>query len=131
MKLKEIVGLEFNSSFENLINGSILDMSMKTASILKAVGKKVRAEQKNIEEMRLDICKQLADKDEAGEPIMLPDNRFKMTSEAETTLKKKLDELLEVEVELISQKIDYKDVEKLKLSVKDLIALDGIISDPV
>lgn len=131
MKLKDVINNDFNASFINLTKGSILDIPQRTALEIKKIAKKRNEELKNFEEMRLALCKELAEKDENKEPVLLPDNKFKITAENEVALKKKLDELLEVDVVIISQKIDFKDIAKLGLNVQDLIALDEIISDPV
>jgi len=129
MKLHVVISKEFGDSFANLLNGGILVLSAKTVMKIKKIDKKLKEQFKNYYDVRESYLKELSNKNENGEPI-IKDNAYDISKEHLILLNEKMKELLDVDFE-IGQKIDYKDIEKVGLSVKDLIILDDIVADPI
>lgn len=100
MKLKDII-LNYNQ----LTSSEIMDRRLP-ARLSYAAMKNLRwleGEARRYEEERVRLCRQLADKDEKGEPLLVENGEgrssYQLSGENRDTLSKQLEELLEMEVE--------------------------------
>lgn len=128
MKLETIISPIFAKAFGNLLGGETISLSPKTIFRLKKIHVKLRDEHRIFNEMKNDWAKELADKDEKGEAIII-DNAYKIPDDKMIILQEKVNDALKLEVD-IGAKIPFEDIEKVKLSVKDLIVLEDLILDP-
>jgi hypothetical protein len=129
MKLKDIIVGQFTQSMSKLLDGGILVLTPKIVFRLKKIDKKIKDEVLIFNEAREQYLKELSNKDDTGAPIIIKDN-YDLTVENQTILNEKINGLLDLDFDL-GPKIDFKDIEKINLTIKDLIALDGIIADPI
>ncbi len=129
MKLGKAFKPGFQQSFSVLLNGNISDLSITTILKLKKINKLIEEHATIIESVRKELCQLYAKKDAEGNPIILND-KYDLDKTSEDIIAKKLEEAEDIEID-IGPKIAFKEIEKLKISVANLIVLDDIISDPV
>lgn len=104
---------------------------------------KLAAEQNIFEQKRLSMCAELADKNEAGEPIMeknvvngVSSENYRLSEDAMKTLTENLKELQDVEIDVDIMTIKFEQLEKIDgdprydaLSPGELRALDFMIEE--
>lgn len=129
MKIGQIMQPQFSKSFSALLDGGVKDINPKIALQLKRIEKKLRAEQKNFQELQEAIAKEYCDKNENNEPIV-KDGIYIINPENTIIVNKKISEIMDTDMD-IGIKINFDDIKKVNLSIKDLIVLEDIINDPV
>jgi molybdopterin converting factor small subunit len=129
MQLGKANSKAFFDSFNKLLEGNIVNIPAKVSMKLKKIDKKLKEEFKNIEEIHKQLSKDLAEKDESGNAIII-ENNYILSDENKAIIVNKLNELMQVEVDL-GEKIPFASIEKVNLSVKDLINLDDVIDDVI
>ena len=123
MQLSTLLNQDFQSAF-NTLTGQ--QMPIKTAHTLKNISKKIQEQLNKYEEARKESLFRHGDKDSDGKPIILADDQVSITPENRELFAKELNLIWNSEVNVGSVKI--KDLGDVRLSVRELSNLDGIIT---
>ena len=101
---------------------------MKTAFLLKKLTAKISEEQRQYEELRLELLNRYGDKASDGSLVTDEKGMVKMTGDNGTGFVKAHRELLDVEIDFDYIKLDdIKNVDTM--SGEDLIVLEGLIQE--
>lgn len=124
MKLGQIVNPTFIATF-----GKIASACLPAEGLwkVKRIGKWLAEQQKNYDEVRMELCKRYADKDENGEPIM-ENNQFKGLEKNKEFLAE-MQKLLDTELE-IKVKFHMHEIENAEITGNDLMLLDELVFEP-
>jgi translation initiation factor 2 alpha subunit (eIF-2alpha) len=124
MKLARIISKDFQEALRKL-NGQALPA--KVAYKLKSISKTVDSENQKYEEVRIASLKKYGEKDENGEVKTREDGNVMLSKEGAEAFLNDLNELVNIEVELPTIRID--DLGDVKLTAEDLMNLEGLITD--
>lgn len=126
IKVALLLSDDFGLSLLNL--RKVKPESLAAAVKIKKIFKKVEEEVTLFREVQTEACKELADKDTEGNPVII-NNRYQLSKESNMKLAVKLQELANVEVD-----IDFIDISELGdltrltgLSAEDLTILEPIL----
>jgi len=124
MKLGQLINPQFQATFAKISNASLPAAGLWK---VKRMSKWVEEQFKHYEEVRMEICKRFADKDEAGEPVMV-DNKFQGLENKPEFLKE-IQGLHDTELD-VKIKFKLEEIEAAKLTGNDLITLDELVFEP-
>jgi hypothetical protein len=124
MKVAQLINENFLGSLEKL---RVQKLPLKASYQIAGISKKVREEFGRFEEARKNALEQLAEKDEAGNPIV-ENGSFKLDKEGLKELSRQLKEVVELEIDVQKIKLsDLGDLSKVELSAQDVEILEAII----
>lgn len=120
---KKIFDGSLISILENLKSKQVkVSVSVKMLPFLKTL----REKSKEFDEIRLDLCKSFAKKDEQGQPITI-EGSYAFDAEGQAQFNKSFSELLEQEIDFPDAPIDIKDIEHLELPISHVEVLSGFL----
>lgn len=124
MKLGVLSSQQFNVSFSKLMESK--DTPVRTRFKLRAVSKQVKEEQEKYEQIKNEIIKKYAKKDEDGNIIFIDNDKVTFEQEIIPSLNKEMADLHNIEVEMDSISVgDLGDAVE-ELSANDFTILEFI-----
>lgn len=122
MKLAKLLDDGFNKAMKRLNEQTL---PLKTAFLLKGLNKQMQEELIKYEETRKEALTKYGEKDSKGNLLVSENGQVTLNPETRDSFIKELNDLLSVEIQITP--ISIVDLGDAKLSVDDLIALDGFI----
>ena len=123
VKLGVLAQNDFQGALKKLMQS---ELPIRTAFKLKGLLNRVNEELKKHAELQQAIVDKYADRGEDGNVIVSPEGAVKFSGENLTKAEPELQELFNLEVELDT--ISAAELEKVSLSVRDLLLLDGVVN---
>ena len=127
---KKVCDGAFMNALQNLKSKPIkVTTSVKLIPFLKSIKEKST----EFEEIRLNLCKNLAKKGENGEPIMIKEGnseRFAFGAEEQAQFDKEFKELLEQKIELPPPSLALDEIKHLEITAGDLELLWEVVIKP-
>lgn len=122
MKLSKMINPLFEITLAELTSQKL---PIKLSFKIKTIKYAIRDARKIYEESRVELCEELADKDESGKAILKEDNNYKLSPESLIKLASELKELQDADVTLPTLSID--ELSSAVLSADQLDLLDGLV----
>lgn len=122
MKLSKLLDDNFNKAMKKLNEQSL---PLKTAFLLKGLNRQMQEELTKYEETRKEALTKYGEKDAEGNLLVTDNGQVTLKPETRDLFIKELNDLLNIEIEIMP--ISVVDLGDAKLSVDDLVALDGFI----
>lgn len=124
MKVSQLMNLKFKSTLQELMTQKL---AIKSALKLKRVIDKVDAALNAHESARLEALSKFGSKDENNVLLQEENGNIKLSDENRMAFAKHMQELMNTEVEL--EKVCADELNDVRLSVEDLVVLEGLIED--
>lgn len=132
VKLKVLVNL-CNRPNENIpsvleILGSTKGLSSVTAYRISKNIKVITEEEKTYQDTRIKLCKEYAEKDDKGEPIVIDDKKYDISAENLKKFNKELNNLLEEEIDIEIKKLSLHEIDRVGLSAFELNSIEFMLN---
>lgn len=115
------------NSVETLQKIAQKDFKAKLAWSIARLLKSAETEIQSFNETRMNLIKKYGEKDENGELITDEKNNCKIKTEDVDTFTEELNELINTEVEINANKIDFNLLENIDFTPSDMTALEPFI----
>lgn len=130
VKLSSLVSIcnrpnEYTPSLLEIL-GSTKGLSSVTAYRISKNIKAITEEEKTYQDTRIKMCKEYANKDEKGEPI-LKDNKYDIPDDKLKEFDDELKKLLDEEVDIEIKKLSLEEIDKVGLSAFDLSNIEFML----
>jgi hypothetical protein len=117
MKVRELVDAQ--RSLDKVLNAGL---EFKLAYRMKKIAKKIIAEQKHVEDARMELFKKYGELQKEGNYRIIPEKANEFKDEWE--------KFLDLEVDMDFQKIPYECIRTIGMSAYDIAHLDNFVEEP-